>query len=188
MRVAPAVSLSSEQREVLEQRSRGRSLPARVVERARIVLLAAAGKQNKEIAEQLGISAQKAGRWRARFLEQGVSGLEKDAPRPGRTPSIAAKTVARVVRMTTQEKPANATHWSTRTMGAAVGISDASVMLWSRSLAEPQHVVLVEADRNHTPSDQYKHPWTAPVPIEEREDRRSARFDHWFLELEPAPR
>jgi transposase len=141
MRVAPSVELSSEQREVLEQRSRARSLPARVVERARIVLLAAAGKQDKEIGAELGISVQKAARWRARFLECGLGGLEKDAPRPGRTPSISAQTIERVIQMTTQEKPAQATHWSTRSMAEAVGISEASVRrIWHKHGLKP-HLV-----------------------------------------------
>jgi transposase len=141
MRVAPTVDLSAEHREVLEQRSRARSLPARVVERARIVLLAAAGKQDKEIAEELGISVQKAARWRARFLEAGVSGLEKDAPRPGRTPRIPAQTVERVIRMTTQEKPVNATHWSTRSMAAAVQLSESTVRrIWHKHGLKP-HLV-----------------------------------------------
>ncbi len=141
MRVAPTVDLSAEHREVLEQRSRARSLPARVVERARIVLLAAAGKQDKEIAEELGISVQKAARWRARFLEAGVSGLEKDAPRPGRTPRIPAQTVERVIRMTTQEKPVNATHWSTRSMAAAVELSESTVRrIWHKHGLKP-HLV-----------------------------------------------
>jgi transposase len=141
MRVAPTVELDAEQREVLEQRSRARSLPARMVERARIVLMAAAGKQDKEIAEELGISVQKAGRWRARFLESGVDGLEKDAPRPGRTPRIPAQTVERVIRMTTQEKPVNATHWSTRSMAAAVQLSEATVRrIWHKHGLKP-HLV-----------------------------------------------
>lgn len=149
MRVAPTVTLSSEQREVLEQRSRGRSLPARVVERARIVLLAAKGKQNKEIAEQIGISVQKAARWRMRFLKFGVVGLEKDAPRPGRTPSIADETVANVVRMTTQQKPPNATHWSTRTMAAAAGISDASVRrIWRKHGLKPHLIKTFKLSRD----------------------------------------
>ena len=88
MRVAPVVSLSWEQREVLEQRSRGRSLPARVVERARIVLLAAAGKQNKEIAEQLGISVQKAARWRARFLNKASAGSTRMRHGPAVRPAF----------------------------------------------------------------------------------------------------
>ena len=141
MRVAPAVELNLQQREALEQRRRARSLPARVVERARVVLLAAEGKQNKEIADHLGISVQKAARWRARFLMLGVSGLEKDAPRPGRTPKISKQTVASVVRMTTQEKPPNATHWSTRTMARAAGISAASVgRIWQQHGLKPHRV------------------------------------------------
>ena len=127
MRVAPAVVLTHDQRQTLEQWARGRSLPARQVERARIVLLAASGEQDIAIGDQLRITNQKAARWRKRFLDGGIAGLEKDAPRPGRTPSIPTATVQRVIRKTTQQKPDNATHWSTRTMAAAVGISEASV-------------------------------------------------------------
>lgn len=141
MRVAASVELNPEQAGELEHRSRARSLPARVVERARIVLLAADGRQNKEIAEELGISVQKSARWRARFLECGIAGLEKDAPRPGRTPSISEATVKRVVRMTTKHKPAHATQWSTRTMAQAVGISEASVRrIWRKHGLKP-HLV-----------------------------------------------
>jgi hypothetical protein len=88
MRVAPPVELTDDQKRVLQQWARGRSLPARQVERARVVLLAAAGKQDLEIAAEIGISNQKAARWRGRFLKLGLAGLEKDAPRPGRTPTI----------------------------------------------------------------------------------------------------
>lgn len=141
MRVAPTVELNAEQKESLEHRSRARSLPARVVERARIVLMAAAGKQDKEIAAELGVSVQKSARWRARFLEFGVSGLEKDAPRPGRTPRISAQTVERVIQMTTQEKPVNATHWSTRSMAAAAELSEATVRrIWHKHGLKP-HLV-----------------------------------------------
>ncbi len=138
MRVAPAVAISDEQRKTLEQWARGRSLPARQVERARIVLLAAKGKLDIEIAAELAITNQKAARWRSRFLEQGLRGLEKDAPRPGRMPSIPAATIEAVVWKTTQEKPANATHWSTRTMAAATGISEASVRrIWKAHGLKP---------------------------------------------------
>ena len=141
MRVAPAVVLSDEQRQTLEQWARGRSLPARQVERARIVLLAADGEHDIEIAAKLGISNQKAARWRARFLERGLAGLEKDAPRPGRTPSIDASAVEMVIRKTTQQRPANATHWSTRTMAAEAGISEASVRrIWKAHGLKP-HLV-----------------------------------------------
>lgn len=89
MRVAPAIAITEDQKRTLQQWSRGRSLPARQVERAQIILLAVAGKQDLEIAAEIGISNQKAARWRKRFLKAGLAGLEKDAPRPGRTPSIA---------------------------------------------------------------------------------------------------
>src|SRR5512144_1405562 len=101
MRVAPTVTVTEKERKTLEQWARARSLPARQVERARVVLLAGAGRQDLEIAAELGISNQKAARWRKRFLATGLSGLEKDAPRPGRTPSIPAATVQRVIRLTT---------------------------------------------------------------------------------------
>jgi transposase len=141
MRVAPAIVLDDEQRRTLEQFARGRSLPARLVERARIILLAAGGKQDLEIAAELGITNQKSARWRARFLEIGIAGLEKDAPRPGRTPSIAAATIQKVIAKTTLSKPTNATHWSTRTMAAEVGISEASVRrIWHAHGLKP-HLV-----------------------------------------------
>src|ERR1700694_1427996 len=81
MRVARPVVLSPEQKEALEQCARARARSVRVVERARIVLLAASGKQDKEIAAAVNITAHKAARWRNRFLDLGMTGLEKDAPR-----------------------------------------------------------------------------------------------------------
>ena len=127
MRIAPVITLSPEQRTVLESQARSRSLPLRVVERARIVLLAAAGRQDKDIAVRLFMTPKKVSRWRKRFLALGVAGLLKDAPRPGRKPTISARLTQGVVTMTTRQQPSNATHWSTRTMAAAVGISEASV-------------------------------------------------------------
>src|SRR5450759_2678226 len=105
MRVARPVVLSSEQRELLESWARARSAAARSVERARIILLAAAGLQDKRIAAKLGIMPEKAARWRNRFLDGGLEALEKDAPRPGRTPTITAAKIQEVVRKTTQDKP-----------------------------------------------------------------------------------
>jgi transposase len=102
------------------------------------VLLAATGKQDKEIAAELGITAHKTARWRNRFLDAGMAGLEKDAPRAGRTPSISAAKLERVIHKTTQEKPTHATHWSTRTMAAAVGLSEATVRrIWHKHGLKP---------------------------------------------------
>jgi transposase len=127
MRVAPKVELSPEDRAVLEQQSRGRSLPARLVERSRIVLRAADGLQDREIAAELGITPEKAARWRKRFLEGGSQALAKDAPRPGRGRTIKDRKVASIVKLTTSSRPANATHWSTRSMAEKAGVSEATV-------------------------------------------------------------
>jgi transposase len=138
MRVARPVVLDSEQSQQLEQWSRSRSLPSRMVERSRIVLLAAEGKLDLEIAAQLCISPQKAARWRNRFLDVGLEGLKKDAPRPGRTPRITPAMIREVIRRTTQTKPSNATHWSTRTLAAEMGISDSSVLrIWAANGLKP---------------------------------------------------
>lgn len=103
--------------------------------------MAAGGELDIGIAAKLGITNQKAARWRARFWALGLAGLEKDAPRPGRTPSIPPSTVKAVVRKTTQERPSNATHWSTRTMAAETGISEASVRrIWKAHGLKP-HLV-----------------------------------------------
>ena len=138
MRVARPVVLSTGQQALLETRARARSAAARSVERARIVLLAAAGLQDQEIAATLKITPEKAARWRNRFLDGGMAALEKDAPRPGRTPTITAEKVQEVIHRTTQEKPENATHWSTRTMARAVGLSEKSVRrIWRKHGLKP---------------------------------------------------
>jgi len=116
-------------------------LPARAVERAQIVLLAAMGKQDLEIAEELSVTPRTAARWRARYLQAGIDGLKKDAPRPGRTPIFTPEKIRMVVKKTTQEKPPDATHWSTRSMARAVSMSEATVRrIWHKHGLKP-HVV-----------------------------------------------
>ena len=138
MRIARPVILNPEQRQLLERRSRARSLPARQVERAWIVLRAADGWQDKDIASELGITPEKAARWRNRFLDGGLAALQKDAPRPGRPHTVPPDKVQEIVHKTTQEKPTAATHWSTRTMAAAVGVSAATVRrIWQANGFKP---------------------------------------------------
>jgi transposase len=141
MRIAPPVELSSEQRTVLARLARQRTLPARVVERAQIVLRAAEGLENQHIARLMGLTPEKVARWRKRFLEGGIAALEKDAPRPGRTRTITDRWVKKVLDMTLQQKPAHATHWSTRTMAVAAGISEASVRRIWRAHGLKPHLV-----------------------------------------------
>jgi transposase len=141
MRVAPAIHLNSEARKQLQNLVRRRTTPVRVVERCRIVLLAADGLQNKQIAERMSVAPLMASRWRGRFLTRGVAGLVKDAPRPGRTPTITAKKVAEVVAKTTQTTPSNATQWSRSTMAREAGISESSVgRIWRSHGLKPHSV------------------------------------------------
>ena len=138
MRVARPVVLSLDQQTTLEARSRARSSSARSVERARIVLLAAAGLQDLQIAARLQITREKASRWRIRYLEGGLAALDQDAPRPGRTRTITPEKIQEVIWKTTQEKPANATHWSTRTMAEAASLSEKSVRrIWQKHGLKP---------------------------------------------------
>ena len=126
MRMAPMVVLSPEQRRELEGYARGRRVPLRLVQRSQALLLAAEGKRNTEIAQALGVGRDTVAHWRSRFRGHGLAGIERDAPRPGRKPTIDKSLVAAIVRKTTQETPAGATQWSTRSMAREVGISEAS--------------------------------------------------------------
>jgi len=113
----------------------------RLVQRARIVVMAAAGVRSQDIARRLRVSRPTVQLWRERFLALRLGGLEKDAPRPGRLPQISARKVRAVVEATLRTKPADATHWSTRSMARAQGISEATVRrIWKRHRLRP-HLV-----------------------------------------------
>src|SRR3974377_1497708 len=141
MRIAPPVVIDSSQKAVVERWARSRCLPARQVERAKVVLLASEGKTDLEIAGALGIGNHKVARWRKRFLKLGLAGSHKDAPRRCRKPAIASSVKLDVTHKTTQCSPANATHWSTRTMASEIGISEATVRrIWHANGLKP-HLV-----------------------------------------------
>ena len=149
MRVADPIVLDETTRKELQRQTRRGSVPVRVALRSRIILLAADGLQNLQIAAELNISVRMAALWRKRFLSLGIKGLLKDAPRPGRTPSILASTVAQVIRKTTQTTPPHATHWSTRTMAREVGISEASVRrIWRAHGLKPHRVESFKISRD----------------------------------------
>jgi transposase len=141
MRVAKEIALTEEERTTLARWARGRSTPARQAARAKIVLAAAEGKQNQAIAEELGTGRKTVALWRRRFLEQRVKGLEQDAPRPGRPATGRAETARRIVEATTQEKPRAATHWSTRSLAAHLGVSVSRVQrVWKAEGLRPHRV------------------------------------------------
>ncbi len=127
MKRAPQVTLTETDRATLTPWSRGRSTPVRLMQRAKIVLLAAEGKMNQDIAAELGINPNTVVRWRSRFAQGGVTAIEKDAPRGGRKPVVRNRVVKQILDKTTQSKPANATHWSTRTLAAELGVDHVMV-------------------------------------------------------------
>lgn len=138
MRVACAITVTAEERKTLERWARGRSTPVRLMQRARIVLMAAEGRQNRAIAAELGVDPGLVGRWRKRFAQHGLAGIEKDAPRSGRKPTARAAVARRIVETTTQTTPPNATQWSTRTLAEALGTSHMMVhRVWEANHLKP---------------------------------------------------
>jgi transposase len=138
MRVAPEIVLTSEEDAELSKLVRSKLSSVRLVQRARIVLLAADGMQNKDIAQELSVGRVQVSRWRERYAQSRLAGIERDLPR-GAPP--AKVDVARLVELTTQTKPAAATHWSTRTMAAELGVSAASVSRHWRANGLKPHIV-----------------------------------------------
>jgi transposase len=126
MYLAQAVNLSDKDRDTLERWSRGRTTPLRLVQRARIVLLASAGRSNVAIAAELHVDRQTASRWRRRFAQYGLAGIQKDAPR-GRPPVGRELLAQRIVQMTLHEPPPAGRRWTTRTLAAAVGTNRSTV-------------------------------------------------------------
>ncbi len=138
MRVAPQITLDEKERKILQRWSRGRSTPARLVLRAKIVLLAMNGKQNKDIASELGVDRSIVGRWRSRFAQHELAGIEKDAPRGGRNPTKRNRLARLIIKKTTKETPSNATHWSTRSLAKKLGASQSMVhRVWKANGLKP---------------------------------------------------
>ncbi len=115
--------------------------PQKIALRAHIVLLAGDGISNNAIAVKLGISRPTVLLWRGRFRQFGVTGLMRDAPRPGRKKAIASEAIERVVEATLHTTPRGATHWSTRTMAKAQGLSHVTVhRIWKQHGLQPHRV------------------------------------------------
>jgi hypothetical protein len=99
----------------------GRSTPARLIQRVQIVLAAADGQKNKEIAVTLGCTRRAVGAWRNRLEAERLSGIKHDAPRGGRTATQRVRFEAEIICLTTQESPPHATQWSKRSLAKALG-------------------------------------------------------------------
>jgi transposase len=142
MRVAKPIELNADDDRRLRVFSKGKRVEARLQLRARIVVLAAGGASDKDIAQRLDIDRRVAARWRARYLAAGVDGLRQDATRPGRPRTArAAVNVQEVVRVTLEETPKGATHWSTRTLAAHLGTNATAVArIWRAHGLKPHRV------------------------------------------------
>jgi transposase len=140
-RPAAALKLSDAQRDTLSVLARSTSAPHQQVQRARALLLAAAGEANTRIAERLGVTVVTVRSWRTRFAQRGLADLGVIAAGRGRKPSISAEKVEAIVHATLHEKPAGETHWSCRSMAKAQGVSPATVQrIWSARGLKPHRV------------------------------------------------
>ena len=138
MRVAKPIELTLESRLWLEQTAQSALTPRRLMERCRIVLLAAEGKRNEEIVAALGFSPNKVTRWRTRFADSGRSGIEHDEPGRGRKPDYSPEVRKLIVGKTTRGTPPGQTHWSRSTMAKATGVSPSTVgRIWREHGLKP---------------------------------------------------
>src|SRR5437660_5849550 len=126
MPVRAEVVLDEQERETLERWARRRKSSQALAFRCRVVLAAAEGRASKEIAVELGCNHNTVGKWRGRFARRGFDGLH-DEPRPGKPRTISDEQVERVIVKTLEEQPEDATHWSTRSLAAATGLSPSAI-------------------------------------------------------------
>jgi transposase len=138
MRVADKIELDAHADRELRILSKRRRVEARVQQRASAILLAAKGWQNKDIAIEVKLDRRQVALWRRRFLEGGIQALLQDASRSGRTPRVTPAIESDIVNTTLHEKPAAATHWSTRTLAEHLGLSATTVRrVWQRNGLKP---------------------------------------------------
>ena len=135
-----AIVLSEEERETLERWARRPTTAQALALRTRIVLAAAAGQANTEIGAALGCHPVTVGKWRRRFAQRRLDGLS-DEPRPGAPRTIGDEQVEAVVVNTLEQQPRNATHWSTRSMAAEMGMSQTAVSRIWRAFGLKPHLV-----------------------------------------------
>lgn len=138
---APALKVSEVQRGVLERVARSSAAAHREVTRARVLLDAADGLANAEIARRQEASVVTVRSWRAAFETDGLTGWGEVAPGRGRKPSITDEQIAEIVELTTKATPPGQTHWSCRTMADRVGVSKDTVQrIWHELGIQPHRV------------------------------------------------
>lgn len=145
MRIASAINLSDQEHQKFLRLLNSGKTSVRLLERVKIILLAHENKTNQTIAAELGISENKVGRWRNRYIEGGLKALEKNRPRGknhgGKNTLNQTRLRNKVIRMTTQEKPVGATHWSTRTLAEKLNTTQSFVHRVWKSVGLKPHLV-----------------------------------------------
>jgi len=149
MNLSERLILTPQEEVIINRWACGKSFPLRLIQRAQIIQYAAKGVFNHIIAKRLHISRPTVQLWRERFLALRLSGLEKDAPRPGRFPKIQQSKITAIVNATLHTTPLNATHWSTRTMAELQGVSEATIRrIWKRYNLKPHLVKTFKLSRD----------------------------------------
>ena len=132
------LELTSDERVELERLARRSKTTQALALRSRIVLACADGASNSQVAKQLAITGATVGKWRKRFIERRINGL-LDEPRPGIPRKISDEDVERVVTLTLESTPRDATHWSTRSMARKTGMSQSAISRIWRAFALQPH-------------------------------------------------
>jgi transposase len=136
-RPIPPLTVAPSERDTLERWARRAKTAQAVAQRARLILGCAAGKTNTVVAHELRLTKQTVGKWRTRFLARRLDGL-LDEPRPGAPRTITDAQVERVLMQTLESTPVDATHWSTRSMAKASGLSRSAVhRIWRAFALQP---------------------------------------------------
>ena len=136
-RPIPPLNLTETEREALQRWARRPKSAQALALRARMILSCAEGNANKAVAGKLGVRSQTVGKWRKRFVERRLDGL-LDEPRPGAPRKVSDAAVERVLTMTLESTPQDATHWSTRSLAAASGLSRSTVnRIWRAFSLQP---------------------------------------------------
>ena len=149
MNIGERIIFTPKEEATINRWSQGKSFPLRLIQRAQIIQLAAQGIFNHDIAKRLDISRPTVQLWRERFLAFRLAGLEKDAPRPGRLPKIRHKKVMTIVNATLHTTPSDATHWSTRSMAKAHGVSKDSIQrIWKQYNLKPHLIKTFKLSRD----------------------------------------
>lgn len=165
--VARPITMDSDTRQQIEAFARSCSLPHALVVRAKVILMACDGMKSIDIAEKVGLSRVSVGKWRTRFIQDGLSGLY-DELRPGRPRQIEEEQIAELINTTLRSTPWGETHWSCRTMSDSIGLSKSTVQrVWNAfggPASPPEAVQAVQRSILRRKGARYRGTVSSPSP------------------------